>query len=206
MKCSNSNVKTKSILTKSSVNYGGQEKILPVPNNGNSVWDAGPQHTTKELRAKTQHVPQQRNENALEDQTRHYKNWASGSTETAGSVQQQSSARSQRYSGARGCQDKAPNEKCSRSNIEHNRTLMNLSVKPQGSETCSQRVNEPKLRKDGVVDERHSNTNVKRRDEMAVSSLAQQPRSVRSRRTDESKGLPHKASGQKHSSLNVEPN
>jgi hypothetical protein len=43
-KRSNSNVKTKSILTKSSVHYDGQEKILPMPNDGNSVWDAGPQH------------------------------------------------------------------------------------------------------------------------------------------------------------------
>jgi hypothetical protein len=59
VKRSNSNVKTKSILTKLSVHYDGQEKILSVPNNGNSVRDRGPQHATKQQRVEARCAPRQ---------------------------------------------------------------------------------------------------------------------------------------------------
>jgi hypothetical protein len=64
-KHSNWNFKTKGILTNSSVQYDGQEKILSVPNDSNSMWDTGPQHTMKQLRVEVQHVPRQQNEKCL---------------------------------------------------------------------------------------------------------------------------------------------
>ncbi|KAF8224196.1 hypothetical protein L208DRAFT_1381167 [Tricholoma matsutake] len=129
MKHSNLNTKTKSILMKSSVHYHGQEKILSMPDDSNSVRDRGPQHVTKQQRAEAKCAPQQQNRNALEGQM-HPREWTSGSREAMMSVQLQpkSSAHSHQSSRSKECrQDEA---------------VTSSMVQPQQQrDTCSHRSN-----------------------------------------------------------------
>jgi hypothetical protein len=169
-KCSNWNIKTKGILTNSSVQYDRQEKILSVPNDSNSVWDTGPQHAMKQLRVEAQHVPWQQNEKC----SRLNVEWKGILTNSSAKLQGSKTC-SQHVNEPELCQNGVVNKKCSISTVTGRveATLLSAQLQPRSS-ACLSRSSVSRECPAVAFVKKHLKLNVKTKGKLMNSSVEQQ--------------------------------